>query len=104
MLGQSDLQKALAGESLLLQSTLGGHPVSVLVRVVNDFAGNPAGVVELVVDRSEYVAAQTQALATIFGIGVLALVLGLLVSVATARGITAAAVPDGAQAGGHRPR
>ncbi|MFW5453657.1 methyl-accepting chemotaxis protein [Thioalkalivibrio sulfidiphilus] len=87
LLSREELARALRGETVLRQTEHRGTPVAVYGRVINDFAGQPVGVLELMVDRSEYVAGYREALFSVLGVGLLVLVLGMGLAWVIARGI-----------------
>ena len=60
---------------------------AVLARPILDFTGNPIGVLELHIDRSEYAQSYQQALFRVLAIGAFSLVLSLLLALALARSI-----------------
>lgn len=73
----ADLQRALKGESIVRYDSLRGAPVAIYLRAINDFSGQPVGVVEIAMDRSAYLNAWKQArLGTLVVVGV-AFLLGL---------------------------
>jgi len=82
------LKRIMAGEVLVQRLDLKGVPVAVYGRQVDDFSGNPVGVLELALDRSEVVAVHRSALFSILGVGVLLILGGLLLAWITARGIS----------------
>ncbi len=57
LLPVEDMSRAIEGQSVSLQSVYKSRPVTVYARAVNDFSGQPVGVLEIVMDRSDYVAA-----------------------------------------------
>jgi len=87
LLSREELARALRGETVLRQTEHRGTPVAVYGRVINDFAGQPVGVLELMVDRSEYVAGYREALFSVLGVGLLVLVLGMGLAWVIARSI-----------------
>ncbi len=87
LLSREELARALRGETVLRQTVQRGTPVAVYGRVINDFAGQPVGVLELMVDRSEYVAGYREALFSVLGVGLLVLVLGMGLAWVIARSI-----------------
>ncbi|WP_018952864.1 methyl-accepting chemotaxis protein [Thioalkalivibrio sulfidiphilus] len=87
LLTRDELGRALRGETVLRQAEHRGTPVAVYGRVINDFAGQPVGVLELMVDRSEYVSGYREALFSVLGVGLLVLVLGMGLAWVIARSI-----------------
>ncbi|MFN3882203.1 MAG: methyl-accepting chemotaxis protein [Nitrincola lacisaponensis] len=63
------------------------HSWAVMARPIFDFSGTAIGVLELQIDRSEYVQHYQQALLRIAGIGALSLILGLIMAAILARSI-----------------
>ncbi|MBK1695242.1 methyl-accepting chemotaxis protein [Chromatium weissei] len=82
------LQRGIAGEVLLRQFDYQGHAAVAYGRVINDFSGQPIGVLELLIDRSDAVTAYQQTLWYILGAGALLLLLGLGLAWLIARTIT----------------
>jgi len=74
---REDLDRVMAGEVLLRRGSEGGVALATYGRVFNDAAGQPVGVLELVMDRSGYASDYRQALVSILGVGLLVLVLGV---------------------------
>ncbi len=76
-------------ETPLLRIEREGTPYAVHTEVVSDFSGKPVGVMEIMLDRSHYVANIDSARNTIILLGVLALIGGLGVALLIGRSITA---------------
>ncbi len=57
LLGEPALQAAYNGEPRIMNTTHGDVPYAVYGRVINDFSGNPVGVLEIAMDRSHNAAA-----------------------------------------------
>jgi len=87
LLSADELARAQRGETVIRQLEHRGTPVAVYGRVINDFAGQPVGVLELMVDRSDYVSGYRDAFASVAGVGVLVLLLGLVFAWFIARSI-----------------
>nr|WP_240905588.1 methyl-accepting chemotaxis protein [Thiorhodococcus mannitoliphagus] len=87
LLTPEELQRVMDGEVLTRHIDYNGTPVAIYGRLVGDFSDSPVGVVELVIDRSEAVAAYRNALFSILGLGAALLLGGLLLSWLTARSI-----------------
>ncbi len=83
-----ELQRIIDGEALIRHADHKGAPVVAYGRMVGDFSGAPVGVLELMIDRSEAVAAYRGALFSILGLGAALLLGGLLLAWLTARGIS----------------
>jgi methyl-accepting chemotaxis protein len=87
VLSQEELRAALRGSTERNFREIQGVPVAVAGHAINDFSGKPIGVVEIALDRSAYVASIARARNTILGIGLAALVLGVLIAIVITRGI-----------------
>ncbi len=57
LLSNAAMNKAIEGNEVSLQSVYKHLPVTVYARAINDFSGQPVGILEIVMDRSSYVAA-----------------------------------------------
>ncbi|NOZ36635.1 MAG: methyl-accepting chemotaxis protein [Gammaproteobacteria bacterium] len=57
LLSNAAMNKAIEGNEVSLQSVYKNLPVTVYARAINDFSGQPVGILEIVMDRSSYVAA-----------------------------------------------
>ncbi len=57
LLSTEDMNQAIEDKTVSLQSVYKDRPVTVYARSVRDFSGQPVGVLEIVMDRSNYVAA-----------------------------------------------
>ena len=57
LLSTEDMNQAIEDKVVSLQSVYKDRPVTVYARSVRDFSGQPVGVLEIVMDRSNYVAA-----------------------------------------------
>ncbi|MCP3663006.1 MAG: methyl-accepting chemotaxis protein [Gammaproteobacteria bacterium] len=52
---KQQLKGAFSGDSLFVQTELDGTPISLFVKQINDYSGNPIGVLQVAMDRSGYV-------------------------------------------------
>ena len=88
LLTDSDMQEGVAGKRVIRYSKLSKTPVTVYGRAIKDFSGDPIGVLEIVMDRTEYLDALASArnIALLVGLG--AVGLGLFVAAFITRGIT----------------
>ncbi len=84
----STLESVMNGESVIRESVIGDTPVAIYTESVKDFSGNPTAILELIMDRSSYVQAHTDARNVTVIIGVVAIVVGLLVAWFIGRGIS----------------
>ena len=88
MLTEEELKAAVAGSTSLRYGTLNNTPVTIYSRAVNDFSGNPIGVLEIVMDRTEYVDALAGARNIVLLVGLAAVIIGLLVATIITKSIT----------------
>ncbi|WP_019022453.1 methyl-accepting chemotaxis protein [Thioalkalivibrio sp. ALE23] len=84
---REEMERIAGGEELVRRTEHDGRPMAVVGRPVEDFSGEPVGVLELMVDRSDYVAMARNATATVVGVGVVAIGLGLLLAWLLSRSI-----------------
>lgn len=83
----SQLSRIQSGEIYTSTYEQDDHSWAVMARPILDFSGAAIGVLELQIDRSEYVQHYQQALLRIAGIGALSLILGLIMAAILARSI-----------------
>lgn len=83
----TELSRIQQGEIYKNTLQIAGENRAILARPILDFAGNPIGVLELHIDRSEYAQSYQQALFRVLAIGAFSLVLSLLLALALARSI-----------------
>jgi len=88
LLTEQDLKDGIAGKTILRDGLQNGIPVAIYGKAVRDFSGNPIGVLEISMDRSEYVGALADARNIALLVGLVAMVVGLMVAVFITRGIT----------------
>ena len=74
----AEMREVLAGERLVRNVRYQDTPMAAIARPVHDFSGDVVGVLELMVDRSAYVAMARNASGTVAAVGVVAVALGLL--------------------------
>ncbi|WP_026288819.1 methyl-accepting chemotaxis protein [Thioalkalivibrio sp. AKL17] len=84
---REEMRRILDGEEMIRNVRHDGRPMAVVGRAVEDFSGEPVGVLELMVDRSEYVAMARNATTTVVAVGVVAIGLGLLLAWLLSRSI-----------------
>ncbi|MEJ2528837.1 MAG: methyl-accepting chemotaxis protein, partial [Gammaproteobacteria bacterium] len=89
LLSQKQMQNAMRGEVEYLQGETDGKPVAILAEAINDYSGNPIGVVEVAVDRSYFRDALTSMQGIMLGLGLLGILIGIVSSAVIARGIVA---------------
>ncbi len=80
----SELSQAMS-QPVLKESIHNGTPVATYGYRVDDFNGNAIGVMEIVLDRSHYLAATNNARNIAVMIGIISLVVGLLIAAVVAR-------------------
>ena len=88
LLDEEKLRLAMGGETEIMQKELNGTPFAVYGHVVNDFSGNPIGVLEIAMDRSHYAAAINGSRNLTLLIGMLSFVVGLAIAFIIGRSIT----------------
>jgi methyl-accepting chemotaxis protein len=90
---QDELQRALKGEIIRREATIAGHPASLYLGQIKNYAGKPVAVIELAKDITAYEAAATGELrALVFGtitILAIAVLLALLLGRSLARPLSA---------------
>lgn len=103
MLTEAALQKALAGEQPIEYIHHAGRPLAVMGAMIPDFSGEPAGVLEIALDRSAYLERATAARNQALLIAAVTLAIGVLLALLITRTIsgpikrTATAMGDIAQ-------
>ncbi|WP_417582385.1 methyl-accepting chemotaxis protein [Nitrincola sp.] len=86
-LTQAQLNQVMQGQVYTSEVDRGEQSWAVMARPIMDFSGKPLGVVELMIDRTEYVQGYQQALIRIIVIGIVSVLLGLLMAALLARSI-----------------
>jgi len=86
-LNQPDLKTAFNGKDVFARSHVDELNVATYARTIEDFSGDPIGVLEIVMDRSTYATKQNNATILNLVLGMLAVVVGLFISSLIARGI-----------------
>ncbi|ADC71464.1 methyl-accepting chemotaxis sensory transducer [Thioalkalivibrio sp. K90mix] len=76
----AEMREVMEGEELVRNVTYEGNPMAVVARPVTDFSGDAVGVLEVMVDRSAYVAMARNATGTVVAVGVVAVALGALLA------------------------
>jgi len=76
----AQMRQVMDGARLVRNVTYRGEPMAVIARPVEDFSGNAVGVLELMVDRSAYVAMARNATGTIVAVGAGTVLLGALLA------------------------
>jgi len=84
----SQKQSALNGQPVVQYSSTASGDYAVYLHDVKDFSGNPIGVIEIALERSEYLSAIAHIQNIILILGVIALVGGLLIAWFISAGIT----------------
>ena len=80
LLTQIELNAAMNGKEQVRQLLNGEHPYAVYGRSIEDYSGNPVGVLEIAIDRGRYMAQINSARNLILLIDVSALMIGLLIA------------------------
>lgn len=83
----ADYSMSITGKFLVHQGMLGTTPVAALLGPIHDFSGKPIGVVELVMDNSDYVVSRDHARYLAMGIAALGMLVASLTGLFLARGI-----------------
>lgn len=86
-LNQAQLNQVMQGQVYTSEVDRGEQSWAVMARPIMDFSGEPLGVVELMIDRTEYVQGYQQALIRIIVIGIVSVLLGLVMATLLARSI-----------------
>ena len=87
LLTPEQMSSVFAGKPLKIHTVNQSTPVAVYGGVVSDFSGTPIGVLEIVMDRSQYVDALNKSMTFNSIIGVIFVVLGIVVAAILARAI-----------------
>ncbi|MCW8901108.1 MAG: methyl-accepting chemotaxis protein [Gammaproteobacteria bacterium] len=80
LLSNAELESVMNGAEVIMQSEYIKIPYAVYGKSVTDFSGNPIGVMEIALNRSDYVSAISSARNITIIIGILALTIGLFVA------------------------
>jgi len=88
LLSQASLEAALRGEQPIERIHNGKTPLAVMGTVINDFSGKPAGVIEIALNRTSYIARAANARNAALFISALTLVIGVLLALIIARTIS----------------
>jgi methyl-accepting chemotaxis protein len=87
LLSKAQMASAFAGKPLKIHTYNQSTPVAVYAGVVKDFSGSPIGVLEIMMDRSQYVGALNKSMVFNSIIGIVFVVLGIVVAIILARAI-----------------
>lgn len=79
------LGQALQGEPQLIHRELHGDPHAIYAAAINDYSGNPFGVLEIAMNTSMYQASLTAARTNAILVGAVSLLIGLFLAMLTAR-------------------
>jgi methyl-accepting chemotaxis protein len=88
LFSSADYRRAAEGAFVLRQDKLNATPVAALLGRINDFSGKPVGVVEIVMDNSDYINAKNDAYLLAIGICAVALLLAAVAGYLVAGGIS----------------
>ncbi len=89
LLDKALMRRAMQGTSVYQKGDNEGTPVGIMAESVDDYSGNPIGVVEIVADRSYFSDAITSLQMIMLGLGALGILIGVVSSAVIARGVTA---------------
>lgn len=87
LLGISELTAVLRGDDLMTQLDQNGHHYAVYANVLKDFSGQPVAVLQVAMDRDDYLAMFNTSIQHSVMIAVVFLIAGLLVAVVITRSI-----------------
>ncbi|MCW9024222.1 MAG: methyl-accepting chemotaxis protein [Gammaproteobacteria bacterium] len=88
LLSTEELNYALASNIVNVQLVNNDKPYAIYARSINDFSGNPVGVLEIAMDRSDYVASISETRNITAIICAIALIIGILFVLLFSVGIT----------------
>lgn len=88
VLSNDEIQAAFSGNEILRHAQIDSTPVAVYAKPINDYSGEPIGVIELTIDRSAQVGMINSARNTTLGIGFIGIILGLFIAVLITRSIS----------------
>lgn len=88
LLSDAALDAAIDGEQRIEYRTQGGRPLAVMGKVIPDFSGEPAGVLEVALDRTSYLQRQRNARNAALLISAVTLGVGILLALLVARTIS----------------
>lgn len=89
LLNTKQMANAMHGDVEYLQGEADNKPVAILAEAIDDYSGNPIGVMEIVVDRSYFSNSLASLQGIMLGLGLLGIFIGILSSAVIARGIAA---------------
>jgi methyl-accepting chemotaxis protein len=87
VLPSAQLKLALEGKTQYANIEINNIPSAVMAEAIKDYSGNPIGVIEIIKDRSHYLAVINKSKSTAIVIGILAVLLGILLSFLSAKTI-----------------
>lgn len=88
LLSAEQLQRVVAGESVFSQLDVNGRHLAVYARVLKDFSGQPAAVVQVAMNRDSYLAMLDRSFMDSVLVAIAFIVLGLILAVVITRSIT----------------
>ena len=88
LLDEGQLRIAMGGDTAIAHAELNNTPFAIYGHVVNDFSGNPIGVLEIARDRSQYIAAISDSRNLAILIGIIVLTTGVIIAFLIGRSIT----------------
>jgi len=87
LLSEEYLNKSFDGEKTIMHSTLNGIPYAAYGDSISDFSGKTIGIMEIVLDRTNYASAISSARNITVAVGIVALIAGLFVAALMAKTI-----------------
>lgn len=88
LLDEGQLRIAIGGDNEITHKELNNTPFAIYGHVVNDFSGNPIGVLEIARDRSHYIAAINNSRNLAILVGIIVLTTGVIIAFLIGRSIT----------------
>lgn len=88
LLDSAQLSNAMKGEGLFAESEFSGTPYAIYAKSIKDFSGNPIGVLEIALDRTNYVNAISSTRNIMLVFAFFALVVGVVIAILISRTIS----------------
>ncbi|HEX5635971.1 MAG TPA: methyl-accepting chemotaxis protein, partial [Gammaproteobacteria bacterium] len=87
LLSKDQLEAAYSGKRLTIKGIYQDKPVSIFADIINDYSGQPVGVLEIVMDRSVYATILEESILSNLLITVALLIVGIVIAILIARAI-----------------
>lgn len=87
LLSKDQLEAAYSGNRLTIKGIYQDKPVSIFADIINDYSGQPVGVLEIVMDRSVYATILEESILSNLLITVALLIVGIVIAILIARAI-----------------